>query len=88
MKDYLQEYFSLTDNQFNRLTTQQRQILDCIACFGSITPMDAFRIIGVTKLSTRVSEMRAMGIQFNQTYESGVNRYGKKVRYMRYRKAA
>ena len=88
MKDYLQDYFGLTDDQYNRLTTQHKQVLDYIACFGSITPMEAFADLGITKLSTRVSEMRAIGIQFDQTYEGGVNRIGKKVRYMRYRKAA
>ena len=88
MTDYIQTFFNLTDSQYNRLTIQQKQILDYIACFGSISPMEAFADLGITKLSTRISEMRMMGIQFDQTYEGGVNRIGRKVRYMRYRKAA
>ena len=88
MTDYIQIYFNLTDKQYDRLTVQHKQILDYIAAYGSITPMEAFSDLGITKLSTRISEMRMLGIQFDQNYEGRENRYGKKVRYMRYRKAA
>ena len=88
MTDYIQIYFNLTDDQYNRLTAQQKSILDCIAAFGSITPMDAFSVLHITKLATRISEMKAIGIQFDQVYESRKNGEGKSVRYMRYRKAA
>lgn len=53
--------------------------------FGSITPMEAFADLGITKLSTRVSEMRREGVDIIGEWESHNNRYGKKVRYMRYR---
>ena len=88
MTDYIQIYFALTDDQYNRLTVQQKLILDYIAAYGSISPMEAFMDIGITKLSTRISEMKVLGIQFSQAYEGRTNRFGKKVRYMRYRKAA
>ena len=80
--------FSLTAEQFNKLTAQQYMILCFIVKNGSITPMDAFSELWITKLATRVSEMKAMGIRFDQVYESRENRFGKKVRFMRYRKAA
>ena len=80
--------FNLTADQFNKLTTQQTHILWYICEFGSITPMDAFNELGITKLATRISEMKMIGIQFDQAYEGRTNRFGKKVRYMRYRKAA
>lgn len=80
--------FSLTAEQFNKLTNQQFSILAFICANGSITPMDAFSELWVTKLATRISEMKAIGIQFDQTYESRENIFGKKVRFMRYRKAA
>ena len=86
--DYIQIYFSLTDDQYNHLTVQQKLILDYIAAFGSISPMEAFSDLGITKLSTRISEMRMLGIQFEQNFEGRENRFGKKVRFMRYRKAA
>lgn len=80
--------FSLTAEQFNRLTDQQIHILWYISRYGSISPMEAFNDLGITKLATRISEMRSIGIEFGQDYEGRTNRFGKKVRYMRYRKAA
>lgn len=80
--------FSLTAEQFNRLTDQQIHILWYIDRFGSISPMEAFNDLGITKLATRISEMKMLGIQFDQAFESRENRFGKNVRYMRYRKAA
>lgn len=86
--DHLQEYFSLTEDQLNRLTPQHRDILNLIIIRKSITPMDAFQQLGITKLATRISEMKRMGIHFDQTYESYLNYQGRIKRYMRYRKAA
>lgn len=80
--------FSLTAEQFEKLTNQQFSILAFICANGSITPMDAYSELWITKLATRISEMKAIGIRFDQEYESRENRFGKKVRFMRYRKAA
>ena len=80
--------FSLTAEQFNRLTDQQIHILWYIDRFGSISPMEAFSDLGITKLSTRISEMKMLGIRFDQAYEDHVNRMGKKKHFMRYRRAA
>ena len=88
MTDYIQIYFNLTDDQYNRLTSQQKSILDYLVAFKSITPMEAFGTLHITKLATRISEMKAMGILFEQTYDTRRNCQGKSVRYMRYRKAA
>ena len=80
--------FDLTADQFEKLTNQQYQILWYIAAFGSISPMEAFSELDITKLSTRISEMKVLGIRVDQNYEGRVNRLGKKKYYMRYRKAA
>lgn len=80
-------YFNLTAEQVEKLTDQQFDILVRIYKVGSISTMEAFPM-GITKLSTRISEMKAMGIQFDQAFESSMNQSGKKVRYMRYRRAA
>ena len=63
---------------------QYERILQYISDYGSISPYEAFADLGITKLSTRISEMRADGIDFNQEWEVRKNRYGEKVRYMRY----
>lgn len=64
--------------------TQREQILQYIKDFGSITPMDAFWDLGITKLATRISEMRRDGIEFTIVMEKGRNKYNKPVRYARY----
>lgn len=64
--------------------TQCEKIVNYIKEFGSITPLDAFRDLGITKLATRISEMRKNGMTFNQEYEKGKNRFGETVHYMRY----
>jgi hypothetical protein len=64
--------------------TQKDQIMDYLSRYGSITPMEAFADLGVTKLATRVSEMSREGVQFRRKLEKNVNRLGKKVVYMRY----
>ena len=65
-------------------TTQADRIVDYINEFGSITPLQAFRDLGVTKLATRVSEMKCEGIEFEQEWQTSKNRYGEDVRYMKY----
>lgn len=64
---------------------QHEQIYDYIEKNGSISPMDAFTDLGITKLASRVSEMRDAGTDIIGEWESTKNRYGKTVRYMRYR---
>lgn len=67
--------------------TQGERILKYIDEKGSITPMEAFMELGVTKLATRISELRKDGEQIEKRYVSGVNRYGEKIQYMEYRRA-
>lgn len=86
--EQIQEYFILTDDQFNRLTRQHKAILYLIIIRGSITPMDAFNELNITKLSTRISEMKKIGVRFDQKYESRTNLLGYTSHYMRYRRAA
>lgn len=65
--------------------TQHERIIHYIEDFGSISPMEAFSDLGVTKLATRVSEMKRNGMKFTSTMEVTRNRYGQPVKYMRYR---
>lgn len=50
--------------------------------------MDAFRELGITKLSTRIGELSRRGLKFTKRMETGLNRFGHECRFMRYRKAA
>ena len=67
--------------------TQHEQIEQYIADFGSITPMQAFSDLGITKLATRISEMRKRGYKCNISTIESRNRYGKTIRYAKYSKA-
>ena len=67
--------------------SQHEMILDYINNFGSISPMEAFTDLGITKLATRISEMRQDGHKFSQRMETRKNRFGKVCHYMRYSKA-
>ena len=64
--------------------TQYESILQYMKDFGSITPMEAFSDLGITKLATRISEMRKDGMEFHKEPMKTKNRYGKQVRFMRY----
>lgn len=65
-------------------TTQADRIIDYINEFGSITPLQAFRDLGITRLAARVFEMKQDGVQFEQEWQTSKNRYGEEVRYMKY----
>ena len=64
--------------------TQREAILQYIKDFGSITPMQAFADLGITKLATRISEMRKDGMEFRIETVHIRNRYGKAVSYAKY----
>jgi hypothetical protein len=51
---------------------------------GSITSMEAFDKLGITKLTTRINEMIRDGLPVKKTTERGKNRYGVSVTYTRY----
>lgn len=64
--------------------TQCDRIIKYIKTFGSISPLEAFRDLGITKLATRISEMRKTGMEFEQEYMKSKNRFGEDVYFMRY----
>lgn len=67
--------------------TQYDRIIDYLDTFGSISPMEAFSDLGITKLATRISEMKRNGIAIVGEMEYSKNRYGQTVHYKRYRRA-
>lgn len=64
--------------------TQHDLILNYLKKFRTITPYEAFKDLGITKLATRISEMRQEGYQFTDVWVEDVNRFGENVRYKRY----
>ena len=67
--------------------TQADQIRRYVRQNGSITTMEAFFELGITKLATRISEMKRNGIAIVGETEYSKNRYGQTVHYKRYRRA-
>lgn len=59
-------------------------ILQYMRDFGSITTMQAFTDLGITKLASRISELIKQGVWIHKEQVSSKNRYGKTVHYMRY----
>lgn len=64
--------------------TQHTLIIDYMRENGSITTYEAYEQLGITKLTTRVSELKGAGFDIRQRTESGLNRYGKPVTFNRY----
>lgn len=68
--------------------TQGQAIMDYIDRFGSITPMQAFSDLGITKLATRISELVKDGEQIHKELIPTITRLGKKTHYMKYSREA
>lgn len=64
--------------------TQREQIIDYLKRFKTITPMEAYGDLGITKLATRISEMRRDGMEFKIETVKSKNRFGRPIRYARY----
>ena len=64
--------------------TQCELVVKYINDFGSITTREAFLDLGCTRLPARVSDLKDRGYKFNDKWEFGKNRYGKKVKWKRY----
>lgn len=67
------------------MNKQGERICQYIEKNGSIGPVEAFLYLGITKLATRISEMRRKdGMEFVKIRSKGINRFGEPVIYMRY----
>lgn len=64
--------------------TQADRVLDYIKQFGSITTLEAFNDLGVTRLSAVIFELKDRNIEIDSTTETRKNRYGEKCSYSRY----
>lgn len=67
--------------------TQNARILEWIDEFGSITPQEAMVYLAVMRLAARIKEIRDSGINIICEMIDGVNKFGEKTRYARYRRA-
>ena len=64
--------------------TQQDKILKYIEQYGSITTMEAFSILGCTRLSAQVFELKGKGYPIKTSIVETTNRFGERKRYASY----
>ena len=64
--------------------TQCEKIVDYIREFGSITTMEAFTDLGITRLASRIHDLQRMGFAIDREIVKGKNRYGESIHYMKY----
>ena len=64
--------------------TQHDLIIKYLKQHKSITPMDAFNVLGITKLATRIGELKRKGYTFEDFWAEDINRFGEDVRYKVY----
>lgn len=65
-------------------TTKTKQIVKHLKVKGSITSLDAFRLYGVTRLSSIIFNLRKRGFDIKTVDESDKDRYGNTCNYARY----
>ena len=66
--------------------TQCERILKYMCDFGEISTMQAFMDLGVTRLASRIYDIRKMGIEIESEPRTGKNRYGENTHYSVYRR--
>lgn len=64
--------------------TQRERVVNYISKFGSISSLEAFRDLGVTRLSAVIFDLRHDGYEICGEMEATKNRFGETVHYMRY----
>ena len=64
--------------------TQKERIKKYLDDFGSITPLEAMRDLGIMRLGARIWDLKRDGEPIIKRMESHKNRYGKTTHYARY----
>lgn len=68
----------------SKRTTLADRVLQYMKEFGSITSYEAFRELGVTRLSAAIFILKKKGIDICTKMEQSKNRYGDTVYFARY----
>lgn len=64
--------------------TQREMVAQYIHDFGSISSWDAFKDLGITRLSARIWELKRDGYVISKERKKAINRYGKPIFYDKY----
>lgn len=63
---------------------QNDLVLAWLRAYGSISTMEAFQFLGITRLSARIYDLTQEGYCFKRDSVCSQNRLGDKVRFTRY----
>jgi len=74
----------MTEDKIRLLNRQGRRVAEYMREFGRITPLEAFRDLGVTRLAARIHEMRQAGIDVMSNTIEATNRFQEPVHYSCY----
>ena len=66
------------------MTGSKVRILDHMKKHGSITSMEAFHEYGITRLASRIFDLRELGYDIATLMMDGENKYGEAVKYAKY----
>lgn len=61
------------------------RIIEYMKTHKGIASQDAFKDLGITRLSARIKELRELGYNISTIMVDGINRYGEPVRYGLYK---
>ena len=64
--------------------TQKMEVYEYMKEHGSITSMQAFRL-GITRLASRIHELRKDGFNISSETIKRKNRYGRQIKFFKYR---
>lgn len=65
--------------------TQCEKVKQYIEMFGSITPLEAFRDLGIMRLGARIWDLEHAGVEFEHETVEVTNRLGEPCHVTRYR---
>ena len=63
---------------------QKVRVMNYITTFGSITSLEAFRELGVTRLAAVIFDIRKAGVPIKVETVHSTNRWGEEVRFAKY----
>ena len=64
--------------------SQNDLVLAYIRAYGSITTLEAFQYLGITRLASRICDLSKMGYEFDRDTVKAKNRYGDEVHFTKY----
>ena len=64
--------------------SQNDLVLAYIRACGSITTLEAFQYLGITRLASRICDLSKMGYEFDRETIEGKNRFGDNVHFTKY----